>query len=141
MRKCIISGFRPISNANPNLQWETSKKLDLGFNFTMFNDRLSVEFDYYNNAVDGLILKAPAALSAGIPGNYINANVGSLYNKGIELGLNAIIANDVDFKWDGTNIFRSNQEMNTSVMYYVIEYNTTIDDKKVISEGNITLVK
>lgn len=86
--------------ANPNLQWETSEKLDLGFNFTMFNDRLSVEFDYYNNAVDGLILKAPASLSAGIPNNYINANIGSLYNKGIEIGLNAIIANDGDFKWN-----------------------------------------
>lgn len=91
--------------ANPNLQWETSKKLDLGFNFTMFNDRLSVEFDYYNNTVDGLILKAPAALSTGIPGNYVNANVGSLYNRGIELGLNAVITNYGDFKWNmGLNI-------------------------------------
>ena len=91
--------------ANPNLQWETSKKLDLGFNFTMFNNRLSVEFDYYNNTVDGLILKAPAALSTGIPGNYVNANVGSLYNRGIELGLNAVITNYGDFKWNmGLNI-------------------------------------
>jgi TonB-linked SusC/RagA family outer membrane protein len=102
--------------ANPNLQWETSKKLDLGFNFTMFNDRLSVEFDYYNNAVDGLILKAPASLSAGIPNNYINANVGSLYNKGIELGLNAIIANDGDFKWNmGLNVSTLKNEVTSLV--------------------------
>ena len=91
--------------ANPDLKWETSKKLDLGFNFTMLNDKVSIEFDYYNNIVDGLILKAPQALSAGIPGNFINANVGSLYNRGIELGINAIITNYGDFKWNtGLNI-------------------------------------
>ena len=102
--------------ANPNLQWETSKKLDLGFNLTMFKDRLSIEFDYYNNAVDGLILKAPVALSAGIPGNYINANVGSLYNKGIELGLNAIIANYGDFKWNmGLNVSTLKNEVTSLV--------------------------
>ncbi len=86
--------------ANPNLKWETSTKLDIGFNFSMFNDRLSVEFDYYRNLIDGLILKAPQALSAGIPGNYINANVGSMYNRGIELGINALITNYRDFKWN-----------------------------------------
>ncbi|TAG18267.1 MAG: SusC/RagA family TonB-linked outer membrane protein [Cytophagia bacterium] len=86
--------------ANPNLKWETSKKLDIGLNFSMFNDRLTFEFDYYHNAVDGLILKAPQALSAGIPGNFINANVGSLYNRGIELGINAIVTNYQDFKWN-----------------------------------------
>lgn len=48
---------------------------------------------------------------------------------------------DVDFKWDGTNIFMSNQEMNTAVMGYVIEYHTTISNQKIISEGNVTLVK
>ena len=85
--------------ANPNLKWETSKKTDIGINFTLINERVAVEFDYYNNKVDGLILKAPQSLSAGIPGNFINDNVGSLYNKGIELGINAIITNHSNFKW------------------------------------------
>lgn len=102
--------------ANPNLQWETSKKLDLGFNFTLFNDRLSVEFDYYNNAVDGLILKAPASLSAGIPGNYINTNVGNLYNRGFEIAMNAIVANHSDFKWNmGFNLSTLKNEVTSLV--------------------------
>ncbi|HSD07683.1 SusC/RagA family TonB-linked outer membrane protein [Flavobacterium sp.] len=85
--------------ANPNLKWETSTKTDLGFNFSMFNDRLNLEFDYYNNVVDDLILKTPQSLSAGIPGNYINSNVGSLYNRGIELGINVLIVDNKDFRW------------------------------------------
>jgi TonB-linked SusC/RagA family outer membrane protein len=91
--------------SNPDLKWETSKKTDFGLNFTMLNERLSAEFDYYNNKVDGLILRAPQSLSAGIPGNYINANVGSMYNKGVELGIHAIITNFGDFKWNmGLNV-------------------------------------
>jgi TonB-dependent starch-binding outer membrane protein SusC len=102
--------------ANPNLKWETSTKLDLGLNFTMLNERVSVEFDYYRNLVDGLILKAPQSLSAGIPNNYINANVGSLYNQGIELGINAIITNFGDFKWNmGLNLSTLKNEVTSLV--------------------------
>lgn len=86
--------------ANPDLKWETSTKLDIGVDFTILKDRISVEFDYYNNLINGLILKAPQALSAGIPGNYINANVGSMYNRGIELAINGNIINSPDFKWN-----------------------------------------
>jgi TonB-dependent starch-binding outer membrane protein SusC len=102
--------------ANPNLKWETSTKLDLGLNFTMLNERVSVEFDYYRNLVDGLILKAPQSLSAGIPNNYINANVGSLYNQGVELGINAIITNFGDFKWNmGLNLSTLKNEVTSLV--------------------------
>lgn len=86
--------------ANPDLKWETSKKLDLGLIVGMWNDRIQFEFGYYNNEIDGLILRAPQALSAGIPGNYIFTNVGSMYNRGIELGLDAGIIQKDKFSWD-----------------------------------------
>jgi len=86
--------------ANPNLKWETSSKLDLGLNFTMLNDRISVEFDYYNNKIKDLILKAPQSLSAGIPNNYINENVGGMYNRGFEVGVNALAVNANNFSWN-----------------------------------------
>ncbi|MBO0952557.1 SusC/RagA family TonB-linked outer membrane protein [Fibrella forsythiae] len=88
--------------ANPDLRWETSRKVDVGLNLSLLANRINVEFDYYRNQVDGLILKAPQALSAGLPGNYINANVGSLYNEGIELGVNALVTNYKDFKWNSS---------------------------------------
>jgi len=85
--------------ANPNLKWETSSKFDLGVNFTVLNNRVSVEMDYYKNTIKDLILKAPQALSAGIPNNYINENVGGMYNSGFELGLNALAIQTKDFNW------------------------------------------
>jgi len=89
-----------VQTANPNLKWETSSKLDLGLNFTMLNNRISVEFDYFSNTIKDLILKAPQSLSAGIPNNYINENVGGMYNRGVELGINALVVNANNFNWN-----------------------------------------
>ena len=36
--------------ANPNLKWETSSKFDFGINFTLLNNRILVEMDYYKKA-------------------------------------------------------------------------------------------
>ncbi|MRX40269.1 SusC/RagA family TonB-linked outer membrane protein [Flavobacterium sp. LC2016-23] len=86
--------------ANPNLKWETSSKLDLGLNFAMLNNRVSVEFDYFNNKIRDLILKTPQALSAGIPNNYINENVGGMYNTGYEIGINTLAVTAGNFNWN-----------------------------------------
>ena len=86
-------------SGNPNLQWETSKKMDIGAEFHFFKDRISIEIDYYKNLIDGLVLKSPQALSAGIPGNYINENIGSMYNQGIELALNGQLIRNKDWSW------------------------------------------
>ncbi len=97
------AGFPTLSfsqAANPNLRWETSTKLDIGINFTLFDNRVAFEFDYYNNQIDGLILKSPQSLSAGIPNNFINENVGSMYNRGVELGINGLIYKSADFSWE-----------------------------------------
>ncbi|MWB93113.1 SusC/RagA family TonB-linked outer membrane protein [Flavobacterium sp. GA093] len=86
--------------ANPNLKWETSSKLDLGMNFAILNNRIAVEFDYFNNKIKDLILKTPQALSAGIPNNYINENVGGMYNTGYEIGINALAVTTRNFNWN-----------------------------------------
>ncbi|MBU2915866.1 SusC/RagA family TonB-linked outer membrane protein [Reichenbachiella agariperforans] len=88
--------------ANPDLKWEKSTKMDIGFNASLLNNRVNIEFDYYKNLVDGLILQAPQALSAGLPNNYINANVGRMYNKGIELNISALIIKQSDFGWNAS---------------------------------------
>jgi TonB-linked SusC/RagA family outer membrane protein len=84
---------------NSSLKWETSKKVDVGFNAGLLNNRFTVEAAYYQNNIDGLILNAPQALSQGIPGNSIAANVGSLYNKGIELAITAQLIQHKSFRW------------------------------------------
>ena len=90
---------------NSSLKWETSKKTDVGLNIGLFQSRITIDADYFNNLTDGLILNAPQSSSQGIPGNSIAANVGSLYNRGVEFSINAHILNAGAFTWDaGLNI-------------------------------------
>ena len=85
---------------NANLKWETSTKTDVGFNISLFNNRVNIEADYYKNLINGLILNSPQSLSQGIPGSSIVANVGSLYNQGIEAAFNVHVLNSGKLKWN-----------------------------------------
>jgi len=90
---------------NPDLRWETSKKTDIGVNIGLWQNRITLDADYYNNTIDGLILAAPQSPSKGIPGNSINTNVGSMYNRGFEVDIRAHIIDGGALRWTaGFNI-------------------------------------
>ncbi|CCH00702.1 TonB-dependent receptor plug [Fibrella aestuarina BUZ 2] len=94
---------------NPDLRWETSTKTDFGFNFGLFSDRITGEVAYYNNDIDNLILNVPQAPSTGVPGPNANPavafppqNVGRMYNRGLEVSLNARVINKRNFTWSSS---------------------------------------
>jgi TonB-linked SusC/RagA family outer membrane protein len=84
---------------NTSLTWETSNKTDIGLSFGLLQDRLTGDFAYYRNTVDGLILDVPQAPSKGIPNNTIAANVGSMRNTGLELNLRFNAIQNKAFNW------------------------------------------
>lgn len=94
-----VASLASTQTGNPTLQWELSKKTDVGVNIGFFNNKITLDVDYFKNNVDGLILAAPQAPSKGIPGNSITSNVGSMYNKGFEFNLEAHILDRGKFKW------------------------------------------
>jgi len=97
-----LPGLYFSTAGNQNLAWETSKKFDIGFNFSMLKGRLSGDVSYYKNNIDGLIFGVPTPASAGLPGttqNSILSNVGSMYNKGIEVSLNVVSVQVKNFTW------------------------------------------
>lgn len=119
-----------------SLQWESSKKFDVGFTFGLFNDRITGELSYYKNDIDDLIYRIPQAPSRGIPGNSLLQNVGSMYNKGIELSLNAAVINKGDFTWNTSfNITTIKNEV-TALAPGITEFTTASD----LETANITRV-
>jgi TonB-linked SusC/RagA family outer membrane protein len=85
---------------NRNLRWESAKKLDLGFDASFFRNRLNVEFAYYNNNIDNLILADPQSPSTGIPTLSILSNIGRMVNTGFELTLNTVPIRNENFSWN-----------------------------------------
>ncbi len=84
---------------NSALLWETSKKMDFGFDLMLYGGRYKFTFDYFKDNQDGLIMDAPTPPSMGIPGNSISQNIGSLANWGYEFMGEAVLVLKDDFKW------------------------------------------
>jgi TonB-linked SusC/RagA family outer membrane protein len=113
-----LPGLYYSAAGNPDLRWETSKKTDLGINFSMLNYRLTADISYYKNNIDGLIFGVPTPSSAGLPGaveNSVLANVGSMYNKGVELSLNGSIIQGGNFSWNSSFNISYNKNEITSL--------------------------
>lgn len=95
-----LNGFSPSQVGNPELRWESSKKLDIGLDAAFLNNRLNVTFDYFNNDVDDLALAAPVLRTTGIPGASITRNIGSMYNRGVELAITTVnVRLENGFSW------------------------------------------
>ncbi len=95
-----IGGIAVGNVGNANLQWEVSKKTDIGIELGLFKNRLNIIADWFKNDLHDLVLAVPTPLSAGIPGNSILQNIGTAQNHGIELSLNADIIQTKNFNWN-----------------------------------------
>jgi TonB-dependent starch-binding outer membrane protein SusC len=101
---------------NPLLEWETSKKLDLGLDLGFLNNRITASVEYYKNTIDGLILKAPTSPTAGIPGNSISKNVGSMENSGFEITIASDNVTKGAFSWSTDVTFTTNKNKVTALV-------------------------
>ncbi|MEP6676568.1 MAG: TonB-dependent receptor [Ferruginibacter sp.] len=81
----FIVGAAPTSIANPRLSWETGEQADIGADFGLFSNRVSLTVDYYNKKTKSLLTGGVAPLFVG---NVIKTvNAGTVENKGFELEL------------------------------------------------------
>ncbi|WKN44034.1 SusC/RagA family TonB-linked outer membrane protein [Tunicatimonas pelagia] len=85
-------GVRPANNGipNPDLTWERTRQFDIGFDMTLFNDRVNITADYYNKVTEDLILEFPVAIESGFTS--VLQNSGSVENRGIELAIGTNLA-------------------------------------------------
>jgi TonB-dependent starch-binding outer membrane protein SusC len=97
------NGLAFVQMGNDQLQWETSKKLDIGFDAMFLDGKYKFNFDYFVNDQDGLILSVPTPPSFGIPGNSYSANIGALKNWGYEFSFeaNVLRTKDLSLTIDG----------------------------------------
>lgn len=91
------AGTAPSQLANPDLTWETTRQLDLGTEFTVLKNRLTVGFDYYNKYTYDLLLNVPVPYRSGFA-SYLQ-NYGAVRNKGYEVTVHSANIDTRNFKW------------------------------------------
>ena len=84
---------------NPNLGPEVSRGTELGFEASALNDRVGVDFTFYNQTTHDAILARDVPPSSGFP-NFEFVNAGTVRNRGIELHVRAQPVRKGDFTWD-----------------------------------------
>jgi hypothetical protein len=76
------SGYGISTPGNPQLGWESQKKLTVGVNFSLYN-RARFAVELYDRVTDDMLVAVPFPFTSGF--NSITTNVGSLKNTGIDI--------------------------------------------------------
>src|SRR5690606_15770105 len=83
---------------NPDLLWEKSSQVNLGFNLNAFNDVLSIEADYYYKLTTDLLLDRPVPSTTGFTS--IMDNIGEVSNRGVDLLISTRNIDTPGFGWN-----------------------------------------
>jgi iron complex outermembrane receptor protein len=96
----FLTGVNLPGTFPTNIQPQRSRSFEIGPDLGFFNDRLNVNFTYYDTYSDNQEITIPVAGSSGV--NNVLINSGALRNRGFELTVNAHIIKSQDFSWDAT---------------------------------------
>jgi len=80
----VYRGQIAAGMANPDLKWETSKEVNIGFDFRGFDGKVTATVDWYNRETSDMLLRVPIAAYTGIQ-DFPYVNGGNVTNKGFEV--------------------------------------------------------
>jgi hypothetical protein len=101
----------PQAPGNPDLGPERGHEIELGFDASMLDERIGVEFTYYNQKTTDVIIQRSVAPSGGFTGTqFINA--GEIANHGFEALVRATPYRSDNLLWDLTlNMSKNHNEV------------------------------
>lgn len=91
-------GVQIPSLGNSKLKWETTKQIDIGYDLSLFKNRLELTVDVYKKTTTDLLLNASMPRHTGFSTTY--KNIGNVENKGLEISLNTVNVRNNNFTWE-----------------------------------------
>jgi TonB-linked SusC/RagA family outer membrane protein len=91
------AGILQSSLGNRRLEWESSNSYDVALEFSLLKNRVGGTVEYFDRRSSNLIFDVPLPLSAGILTE--TRNIGTMYNRGIEVELGVEPIRAGDFTW------------------------------------------
>jgi TonB-linked SusC/RagA family outer membrane protein len=112
-----VIGFSPNAPSNPDLKWEETSQINIGFDASLFKN-FSLTIDLYNKKTTGMLRPIILPGYVGTNGNP-TGNVASMTNKGfeIELGYNKKFG-DVSVSLKGNASYLKNEITNMGTVEY-----------------------
>ena len=125
------AGILQISLGNRGLEWESSNAFDVALEFGLLKNRISGTIEYFDRRSSNLIFDVPLPLSTGI--TTVTRNIGTMYNRGVELELNVTPVQTKDFSW---NINLNATSLKNKITKMPEESKEIIDGTKKLKEGS-----
>lgn len=111
---------------NPDLKWETLHATNVGLDLGMFNNRINLTVEWYNNQISDMLMNCTIPSGTGYKSQY--QNIGKMRNRGWEIQLNTVNIHTHGFQWT-SNL---NLSFNRSKVLKL----ETGQDSKVFTIGN-----
>ena len=92
------NGLQIANLDNQTQKWETTRKLNLGIDLTVLNDRLSLSIDYFRHKTTDLLLYGMADVMTGLERTMQNG--GDMTNEGFDATLGVRVLNGRQLKWN-----------------------------------------
>ncbi len=109
----VALGYYPSGVVNNALSWETSAETNFGFDFGLFEGKISGTVDIYNKESGKLLEWKNLSLSTG--GERLRDNIGNVQNRGIELSLSTVNIKTNDLTWKTSFTFAANKNKVTKI--------------------------
>lgn len=124
-------GILQSSLGSKTLEWETNNAFDVAVEFGLFKNRINGTIEYFDRQSTNLIFAVPLPLSVGIASE--TRNIGSMYNRGLELQLAADVIRKNGFTW---NIDLNATKFENKITKMPAESKEIIDGTKKLKEGS-----
>ncbi|WP_291152839.1 SusC/RagA family TonB-linked outer membrane protein [Flavobacterium sp. UBA7680] len=119
----LVNGVATGAVPNPDVKWEEARKLDIGLDMRILNDKVSIVADYFSDTRKDLLIgdiPVSGINGTGAPGSGApTINAGSVKNSGFEFA--------IDYKENFSDSFSMN-----------VAYNVTFIKNKVLEVNNGT---
>ena len=118
----IFGSSAIVSNlGNRNLEWQKTLDRNIGFDIIFLDNRLRVNFDYFNKRTDPLLVQIGTASSTGV--KTLPRNVGKQITEGITLTMNYSIIRREDMFWSVNMNLRHQTSEYKEVREVLTKYN------------------
>jgi TonB-linked SusC/RagA family outer membrane protein len=120
-----IPGIALDYYGNPDAQWEKDKNFNVGFDVSLFNQKLEITADYYIKKIDGLLFNPNNPGTAGTAlAPY--TNVGSMQNSGVDIAITSHHNLSQDLRMNATLTFTT---------YHNVVKAITLGQKEILGQA------
>ncbi|WP_163514123.1 SusC/RagA family TonB-linked outer membrane protein [Gelidibacter japonicus] len=124
------SVLEPTGVFNPNFRWETNKKIELGFEFGLFKDRILINTSWYRNRSSNQLIGVPLAATTGFNSLVSNFEA-TVENTGFEMEFSAVKIINKNLQW--TTTFNFTQAKNKLLKFPDLK-SSTFSNKYIIGQ-------